>query len=226
VKLTALAYYAASVPTLFTMRNWYQLPWLWAGWRLTGQTFEVKLLEMTFGVETLMDVWTIKEVVMDRQYERTYQPSRGDVVVDIGAGVGDLSVMLSKRGCRVFAYEIAQSRIDLWRKNVATNEVEGCDLSTKPLKSLDEFFASHLTRKEISFVKIDCEGCEYPLMAHTSVKSLKRVRHMALEVHFFSRQQRSDYLVLLEKLKRAGFRITEVPNQVHTTISYLFADRG
>lgn len=51
---------------------------------------------LKFYVNSLMDIWAVKEVVLDRNYDRFHSIEKDDIVIDIGAGIGDFSILASK----------------------------------------------------------------------------------------------------------------------------------
>ncbi len=65
-----------------------------------------------------MDVWAVKEAALDRLYERhgfSVQP--GWIVIDIGAGIGDVSLLASRAGASVAAFEPFPGSFALLREN-------------------------------------------------------------------------------------------------------------
>jgi len=74
----------------------------------------------------LMDVWIIKETVLDRQYETISVPLQPDwLVVDIGAALGDYAVWAGRQLVtgKVFAVEPFPQSVQLLRKNLELNQV-------------------------------------------------------------------------------------------------------
>ncbi len=93
------------------------------------------LLEMADGsrywVKTFMDVWIIKETVLDRDYERYGTALQDDwVIVDIGAAAGDFTVFAARRvpRGRVIAYEPAPDSAAMLRQNVAVNGLSNVEI--------------------------------------------------------------------------------------------------
>jgi FkbM family methyltransferase len=127
-----LAYYLASIPTLLRgVRNWPGILAALLGPRRRAP-FVVRLRDgRLFKVTTALDVWIVKEVCLDRDYEHggvTVQP--GWTVVDIGAGLGAfcISVARAQPGCRVYAFEPFAESFALLQENVRLNGLRNLTL--------------------------------------------------------------------------------------------------
>lgn len=71
-----------------------------------------------------LELWVIKEVCLDREYERGLSPlPAAATVVDVGAGIGELAVPLAVRlpAARVIAVEPAPDSRALLERNLACN---------------------------------------------------------------------------------------------------------
>lgn len=80
---------------------------------------------LRFRVRQKMDVWVIKETCIDGDYFWGGGLQPGWNVVDIGAGLGDFTVLAAKQ-CRpgtVHAYEPLAESFDLLQDNLALNQV-------------------------------------------------------------------------------------------------------
>ena len=121
--LSRLCYYFSSLPTLVSgIRNWSAL---WAV--LRRQPVIVTLRDgAQFHVRTPMDVWVLKEAILDRQYERAGVAIQdGWTVLDIGAGIGDFAIDVARRNPRavVYAFEPFPESFALLEKNMTLNRV-------------------------------------------------------------------------------------------------------
>jgi FkbM family methyltransferase len=79
-----------------------------------------------FVVATRMEVWTIKETCLDRDYERgAVRVVDGWTVVDVGAGLGDFTVRVAREcpSSTVYAFEPLPESFERLRENVALNGV-------------------------------------------------------------------------------------------------------
>ena len=91
-----------------------------------GQTLVKMKNGLSFWVRPGMDVWCLKETLLDRMYQKWgAELEPGWTVVDIGAGIGDFTVLASRCVIRghVFAFEPHPSSYQLLKRNV---ELNGC----------------------------------------------------------------------------------------------------
>ncbi len=61
--------------------------------------------------------WKVKSFILKN-------PSNFDIFFDIGAGVGDYSILMAKKGLRVFSFEPIKSTYDVLRENIKLNDME------------------------------------------------------------------------------------------------------
>ena len=127
MRLSKLRYYLASLRTLLgEVRNWPVLFWELLGLPF-GRPYLMRLRDgATFQVRNFMDAWIVKEVYLDRDYERNgvaLQP--GWTVLDIGACLGGFAVSAARRApsITVHACEPAPESYFLLRQNLALNGV-------------------------------------------------------------------------------------------------------
>ncbi|MGC8787462.1 MAG: FkbM family methyltransferase [Anaerolineae bacterium] len=80
-----------------------------------------------FKVRTRMDIWIIKEICLDRQYEKASIEIGDDwTILDIGAGLGDFAVHVAKEhpSTTIYAYEPFPQSFALLQENLRLNRVE------------------------------------------------------------------------------------------------------
>lgn len=85
----------------------------------------------TFLVFSLMDVWVLKETLLDRQYEEVSLPLEESwTVIDIGAALGDYSVWAAKQltSGRLIAVEPYPPSVSLLRSNLDKNRVINAEI--------------------------------------------------------------------------------------------------
>lgn len=122
------AYYAWSVlEILGGIRNWPAMLGLLLRRKDTAE-HEVILRKppVRLAIRGAMDLWAVKETYLDRFYIRYGEPVQdGWTVVDIGAGVGDFSILAAYNhpANRVIAYEPFPGSYALLVRNIAQNEL-------------------------------------------------------------------------------------------------------
>ena len=128
-------YYLSSIPTLLLdVKNWPQMVAVFLGLPV-AKPFVVELRNgERFRVRTRMDIWIIKEICLENQYEQaSVDIQDGWTVLDIGAGLGDFCLHVGKRRPHsiVYAYEPFPQSFALLQENLRLNEVQ--NVRTFPL---------------------------------------------------------------------------------------------
>lgn len=86
---------------------------------------------LAFNIFSLMDLWVLKETILDRQYEKVSLPLEEDwTIIDIGAALGDYSVWAATqtpRG-RLIAVEPYPPSVNLLRANLEANHVKNVEV--------------------------------------------------------------------------------------------------
>lgn len=88
--------------------------------------FELASSGLRFHTRSAMDVWALKETLLDHYYERYGFPVQdGWTVIDIGGGIGDFTTLAAYRrpASRVFAFEPTPSSYALLQENLKTNNI-------------------------------------------------------------------------------------------------------
>jgi FkbM family methyltransferase len=128
-------YYLSSIPTLLLgVRNWPRM--LAAFLHLpVASPFVLELRNgRRFWVRTPMDIWVIKEICLDHQYElASVEFEDGWTVLDIGAGLGDFAVAMARKNPHgsIYAYEPFPPSCALLQENLRLNRVT--NVVTSPL---------------------------------------------------------------------------------------------
>lgn len=80
-------------------------------------------------VRSAMDVWSVKEALLDRFYETCgYAVQPGWTVMDIGAGIGEFTLFAAQQGAgRVLAFEPFPQSFALLQQNIAMNKAARVD---------------------------------------------------------------------------------------------------
>ncbi len=145
-----LRYYLASIPTLLRgVKNWPAA----AGALLRvfrGAPFVVELRNgCRFKIATALDLWIIKEVCLDREYERHGAAIRGGwTVVDVGAGLGEFCVHVAREhpDCRIYAFEPCRESFTLLEENVSLNGIRNVRLYPYAVAARAGMAVLHLSR--------------------------------------------------------------------------------
>lgn len=98
------------------------------------QKIKLRKSGLQFQVRSSMDVWSVKETLLDRFYERCgIEVGENWVVVDIGAGIGDFSILAASRhpGNRVIAFEPFRASYELLLENIQENQL--ANIETYPI---------------------------------------------------------------------------------------------
>lgn len=82
-----------------------------------------------FLVRSVMDIWMLKEVCLDHDYERHgVAIEDGWVVLDVGAGIGEFAVSVARRhpAAQVYAFEPNPASYAVLQQNIALNHLTNC----------------------------------------------------------------------------------------------------
>jgi FkbM family methyltransferase len=252
-------YYLSSIPTLLLgVRNWPRM--LAAFLHLpVASPFVLDLRNgCRFWVRTPMDIWVIKEICLDHQYElASVEFEDGWTVLDIGAGLGDFSVTMARKNPHgsIYAYEPFAPSYALLQQNLRLNGVthvatfplaiaadsgsaqmhiaseavahstisagEGPALGMTPVQtvSLDQVLDS-LQIARCDYLKMDCEGAEYPVFLNASAATLQRIRRLCLEYHDNLTEFSHHDLVRIFTQHGFSVRITPCPAYRHLGLLY------
>ena len=143
LKIGRIPYYFSTLFTLLkAMKPFTQIPFMLHIFFRRDICVTLRKNNLSFKVKTLLDELTLKEVVVDEEYE-SYGVKIEDsdkVVIDIGAGFGDFTVLSAKRHpqAKIFAFEPDQSYFSLLQKNVSINRVGNVIMFNKAVTSLSQ----------------------------------------------------------------------------------------
>jgi len=215
--ISAIKYYIFSIPTIIFGVNFYAIPLL---------CFKNFILLKTrhgtnYFVKNLIEIWTIKEVVLDKQYEVHREVKKNDIVVDIGAAIGEFTIYAGKKANLVYAFEVNKNRTFRLKSNIQENKLNNIIVVNEKVTSLNKVF-NDLNIEKCNFLKIDCEGCEYEIFESISLTVLNKIEYIAMEVHFFNSEMQNKYKDLIKLLSK-HFNIVETQNPVHSNLAFLYA---
>lgn len=219
MKKSTIPYYLSSIKTITQgIDNWHLIPFL-------GLIHPLRFTVHGKGIfiaDNYMDVWTLKEVLLDDCY-KINSLSKCLHIIDIGASIGDFAILASSKAKQVIACEVDPNRIRILRANIRLAKKDNIIVIPKKIINLDTL----LSKKFLScdLLKIDCEGSEYPILLNAKISTLKKVKKMVGELHFFNRKMENDFVRLKKRLAAAGFKITVWENPVHDSICFFSASR-
>ncbi len=213
----AIKYYFFSFVNILFNISFWTIPLL-----LTKSVINIRLKNgFVFVVKNLLDIWTIKEVVLDNCYKYPLD-KRLNNVIDIGASICDFPVYASKNCKTIYAYEISEKEYYLGKKNLGLNKINNVVLFNSDAYSIDKIFQKN-NLKSCDFLKIDCEGNEYKIFSRSSDHAIKKIRTISGELHLFNDRQKNDEKKLLKRLNKLGFKVDLTNNPVHRYLHFLYA---
>lgn len=133
----------------------------------------------------------IREIFVDRIYEKFFEVKEGDIVVDIGASVGPFTYsILNKKPKHVFCLEPSEKEMKILVKNTLGHPVTQINKGISNVNSVIESnmlfggesqmesitfdkFISIYGLEKIDFLKTDCEGGEYYIFTLENLDYIK-----------------------------------------------------
>lgn len=190
----------------------------------------LKKYNLVFKLSTYLDILTLKEVVIDEEYENhgVEIEEKDRIIVDIGAGFGDFSILTAKKfpQARIFAFEPDPFYFNLLRDNIRLNKVRNIIAYKKAITSLRQ--VSHpissypIPSPRIDFVKIDCEGYEFRIISKKAAPYLKKIKKLAIEYH---EGKEENIKQIVRVLRESGFKAHAFPRKEVPGIGLLTAIR-
>jgi FkbM family methyltransferase len=124
-------------------------------------------------------------------------------VLDIGANIGIFSVMAALKGCNVTSYEPEPHNFEMLNKNIEHNSVKvkayqlavgkpgkyciedngGCSRLGSSGSPVECVSINTIINEPVYFLKMDCEGSEYPIFEDATDETLTKINEFAIEFH-------------------------------------------
>lgn len=135
-----LAYYFSSIFTLLLgLKNPLQTIQIFLSSSLPeGTKIEIRKTGLKFIVRGKMDVWSVKETLLNRFYEKFgFVIQDGWNIVDIGGGIGDFTLFAAAGHphARILSFEPFPESYQLLRENVALNHAENVEIFSQAIAS-------------------------------------------------------------------------------------------
>jgi len=140
-----------------------------------------------------------KEIFDKNDYEYCFEVEENDIVVDIGATIGEFTYKILDRNPKhCYVVEPLGIFFDTLKNNLQGRQVSFtnaaitndryCNLEwDKQYDSVNtltfNYFIKLNRHNNIDFLKMDCEGGEYDIFTKDNVEFLKRIPKIALEIH-------------------------------------------
>jgi FkbM family methyltransferase len=173
-----------------------------------------------------------REVLVEKIYEKYFPVEEGDIVVDLGASVGDFIWSIkNKKPKHCWAVEPLDSYFDTLQKNLLGKpvsfvkaaissdkmiELQWDGMISKPRVLSFKEFIDENNIKHIDFLKIDCEGGEYSVFIPSNIEYLKNVKKIATEFHLHGHVGKAKFRVfrdeILPQFKKVIVRSTDDVN--------------
>ncbi len=174
------------------------------------------------------NIGMINEQFFNEQYK--WLDVKGRTVVDVGANIGDTAIYFAVNGAsHVYSFEPYPYSYNQAKRNIKMNGIKNITLlnvgcGKRGRITIDPKFANaggsdlHPSKKGVTVrirsladivrsygmydpvLKVDCEGCEYPLLLGASNADLQKFSRMQIEYHY-------GYESLVKKLAAAGFAV-------------------
>ena len=145
IRLSRLWYYLISLLKLYRaikLKSFFQFTLqLFAG---DTKIVHLRNYDLKFKLKSMLDVLTLKEVVIDDEYESlgVRIDKKDKVIVDIGAGFGDFAILVSKRHplAKIFAFEPDPFYFGLLKENIKLNKARNIFPFKESIFSLKQVF--------------------------------------------------------------------------------------
>lgn len=138
--LRRYVYYFSSIFTLLTgFRDPFKITRIFLGAKVPeGTIVQLRGSGLKFKVRGKMDIWSLKETLLDSFYERYgFTPQDGWIIVDIGGGIGDYTIFAAhdRDKAHVIAFEPFPESYRLLQTNLTLNQIHNVLLSSQAVGS-------------------------------------------------------------------------------------------
>ncbi len=206
----------------------------------------------SFEILTLLDLLIIKETIFDDCYQliRRFAHRKLKIIVDIGAGFGDFSIMAAKihKEAIVYAFEPNPKLYKLLINNIKRSGLlniktypyavgrdkelflnTGTEYtqssmynsdSTKKIRVKSVTFDSISPGNSIDFLKMDCEGGEYEIIKSLSLYQIQRIKYLSMEYHNLYIPRVDEFVI---NRLRSHFKIKKLKDPYDKGYGLLFA---
>ncbi len=201
-------------------------------WKEDGLHVRMTDIEIVGPADAKAMATYISEIFIEDVYRLNQYDLKDQVVVDVGAFIGDTAIAFARRGAYVHAFEPLAQLAGYITRNASLNGVAD-RVVVHPVGLSDrdnEIVIKTPSEQRITLVdaatylrnagvgnpyllKLDCEGCEYDLLANEPFWALMRPEHILMEFH-----RGADALAKI--LQERGYRVEPYSSD---KVGYLFA---
>jgi FkbM family methyltransferase len=132
-------------------------------------------------------------------YEKHFEVEQGDIVLDIGASVGDfIWSILNKNPKHCWAIEPLKDYYRALMSNCYGKQVSFVNAAISDKKTIEIYWDGILEKpktlsfeelisefliEKVDFMKVDCEGGEYDIFVESNLKYLLEIKKIVIEFH-------------------------------------------
>lgn len=199
----------------------------------------------------ILDAVVIKDTIIDDNYQVSAIKNPVKIIIDIGAGLGDFTLLAAKKFPRasVAAFEPNPDQFRLLKENIKLNNIKNVNsyqvaVGTKKSYLLHLFsfnihastVKTHQSKKSIKvkglrldnfikdkvdLLKIDCEGAEIDILKSISNNKMRLIKRIIIEYHNNIIQNEDKKILTI--LKKWPYKIIIKKNSLVSDTGYIFA---
>lgn len=199
-----------------------------------------------------IDLITIKETVLDDEYQISALKRPLRSVIDVGAGLGDFSILTAKKfpRAKIVAFEPNKGEYDLFKENLRLNKVTNAKIYNRAVGRKKNYFlylaASNIhgstiknyraikkvkvkgvrlddfITEKVDLLKIDCEGAELDVLKSITPKKFALIRRIVAEYHNNIIHDEDKKITTI--LKKYHFKVSVEKNKIVPTTGYVFGE--
>jgi len=140
------------------------------------------------------------EIWVDKCYEKIFEVEEGEVVVDLGAGIGDFAWSIKdKNPSAIYCFEPSVESLPVLEKNIS--KIPNSQIIKKFMSNIDDennitwdTFLKSNNLDKIDYVKTDCEGGEYEIFKSENIFWVKQnIKKIVGEWHLETPEKKAQF---------------------------------
>jgi hypothetical protein len=184
------------------------------------KTFDWGSTSSTYREQMTNEIFSDKNNI----YEKVLQVEENDIVVDIGATVGEFIYSILRRNPKhCYVVEPLGVFFDTLKNNLEGHPVSFINAAISSEKFLEIYwdcqteiikpltfkeFIEQNRLKKIDFLKVDCEGGEYDVFSEKNISFLKTVPKIVTEFHLRSRIHKENFRLFRDNILKNFTKFT------------------